>query len=329
MREESAAEEEEDEEDDEDDRRRGRRRGADERESDDEDGDGAERPKRRRRRRRGGRGKRAGRRDAGELRPRRGGLRAVARPRDRRRPRLHRALGRPPPGRGHGRARPDRDHPGRRRRRPRRTTTTRARTRTRQALRRRERRARAAARRRGGGGRGARGAFTGWSSQASTGTRARVLTRSSSERRSLGSAPSSSSLRMLALRTAVEASSNRNTAIPASCSVGSPTGIPPSLADLAQRRDQRQALARRPPGAAARAAGARRPRGAARRARPGSRLRRPLRGRKSAGVPRRNERIMWTQRLPVLRAGSRAAAPGARSRAGRAAPRRSRARASG
>ena len=52
----------------------------------------------------------------GHLRPRRGGLRPVARPRRRGRPRLRRALGRPPPGRGHDRGGPDRDPPRRRRR---------------------------------------------------------------------------------------------------------------------------------------------------------------------------------------------------------------------
>ena len=49
----------------------------------------------------------------GHLRPRRGGLRAVARPGRRRRPRLRRALGRPPPGHGDDRGGPDRHPPHR------------------------------------------------------------------------------------------------------------------------------------------------------------------------------------------------------------------------
>src|SRR5215207_6320260 len=52
----------------------------------------------------------------GHVRPRRGRLRPVARPRRRGRPRLRRALGRPPARRGHDRGGPDRDPPRRRRR---------------------------------------------------------------------------------------------------------------------------------------------------------------------------------------------------------------------
>ena len=60
----------------------------------------------------------------GHVRPRRGGLRAVARPRRPGRPRLRRALGRPPARRGHDRGGPDRDPPRRRRRGRRRLTST-------------------------------------------------------------------------------------------------------------------------------------------------------------------------------------------------------------
>ena len=52
----------------------------------------------------------------GHVRPRRGGLRPVARPRRPGRPDLRRALGGPPPRRDHDRGRPDRDPPRRRRR---------------------------------------------------------------------------------------------------------------------------------------------------------------------------------------------------------------------
>ena len=54
----------------------------------------------------------------GHVRPRRGGLRTVARPRGVGQPDLRGALGGPPPGRGHGRGGSDRDPP-----RPRPTTT--------------------------------------------------------------------------------------------------------------------------------------------------------------------------------------------------------------
>ena len=86
----------------------------------------------------------ARRRARGHLRPRRGGLRALARPRRRRRPRLRRALGRPPARRGHGRGGPDR-HPARRRgrrRRRRRRRRPRARARLRAPPPARRRRAR-------------------------------------------------------------------------------------------------------------------------------------------------------------------------------------------
>ncbi len=53
----------------------------------------------------------------GLVRPRRGGLRTVARPRRPGRPDLRRALGGPPSDRDHDRGRPDRDPPRRRRRR--------------------------------------------------------------------------------------------------------------------------------------------------------------------------------------------------------------------
>ena len=59
----------------------------------------------------------------GHVRPRRGGLRAVARSRCAGRSRLRRALGRAPPGRGHDRGGPDRDPPCRLRRRGRQRLT--------------------------------------------------------------------------------------------------------------------------------------------------------------------------------------------------------------
>ena len=65
----------------------------------------------------------------GHVRPRRGGLRALARSRGPGRSRLRRALGRPPAGRGHDRGGPDRD-PARRRRRGRRRLTSIASSRT-------------------------------------------------------------------------------------------------------------------------------------------------------------------------------------------------------
>ena len=86
-------------------------------------------PKRRRRGRRGGRGAAAAAQAEaarGHVRPRRGGLRPVARPRRAGRPDLRRALGRPPPGDRDDRARPDRHQPrrrGSRRRRRRRGLT--------------------------------------------------------------------------------------------------------------------------------------------------------------------------------------------------------------
>ena len=81
-------------------------------------GRGARRPPARRRSRRGGRGRRGGgaqrRSPGGHLRPRRGGLRPVARPRHPGQPDLRRALGRPPTGRGSGRGGPHRHPPHRR-----------------------------------------------------------------------------------------------------------------------------------------------------------------------------------------------------------------------
>ena len=114
---------------------------------------------------------------------------------------------------------------------------------------------------------------------------------------------------MLALRTAVEASSNRNTrhlgVVPGRLADRDPA----LLADLAQRRDQPRALARRPP-ARSRSRGSR-PTTARRSSSriSGSSARSPLRGRKSAGVPRRNERIMCTSGLQcsggIARSGAR------------------------
>ena len=70
----------------------------------------------RRRGRRGGRGARTAQAEParGDVRPRRGGLRPVARPRRPGRPDLRRVLGRPPAGRGRDRGGPDRDPPRRR-----------------------------------------------------------------------------------------------------------------------------------------------------------------------------------------------------------------------
>ncbi len=56
-----------------------------------------------------------GRAAGGHVRPRRRGLRPVARPRHPGQPGLRGALGGPPPGRGHGRGGPDSDPPHRRR----------------------------------------------------------------------------------------------------------------------------------------------------------------------------------------------------------------------
>ena len=91
----------------------------DDEDDDDEDDDDEDAGKKRRRGRRGGRGRRKGgaRRARGDVRPRRGGLRALARSRGRGQPRLRRALGRPPAGQRHDRGEPDRDPPRRRRRR--------------------------------------------------------------------------------------------------------------------------------------------------------------------------------------------------------------------
>ena len=96
-----------------------------------EEDEDEEKPAKRARRTRGGRTRRriADGPARGHLRPRRGGLRPVARPRRAGRPRLRRALGGPPPRRDHDRGGPDRDPPRRRRRGRRRgLTPTRARS---------------------------------------------------------------------------------------------------------------------------------------------------------------------------------------------------------
>ena len=103
---------EDEEESDERRRRRGRRRGAQA---------AAPRATRRARAPQGRRGVRA----RGHVRPRRGGLRALARPRRRRQRRVRRALGGPPPRGRHDRGGPDRDPPRRRGRRRRRRRLTR------------------------------------------------------------------------------------------------------------------------------------------------------------------------------------------------------------
>ena len=97
--------------------RRRRARGDEDDEDADEPAPPAPRPPRR------GAAARGARPARGHLRPRRGGLRPVARPRGRRRRRLRRALGRAPAGRGHDRGRPDRHQAGRRCRRRRRGLT--------------------------------------------------------------------------------------------------------------------------------------------------------------------------------------------------------------
>ena len=214
------------------------------------------------------------------------GLRALARSRGQRRPRLRRALGRPPPGRGHDRARPDRD-PALRAARPIGATRPAPLDRPRPSCAAARSRSCAAARRRRPRG---RALLTGFPSQASTGTRARVLTRSSSARRSFGSAPSSSSWRMLALRPR-QASSNRNTRSRGSCSVARSTGTPPRCRPGAAR-----ATSADPPRSRSGEALARQPPDAARRTRRGSGVEgaQALAGPEVGRGAARNERIMWT-----------------------------------